>query len=214
MKKLVTIGCTILCIAFFVTASVERKNNIASSLPTTVLPPSNDDPEQRVPAGCKYTPYQILVWEIKANEGYVPWWYRDGWGANGRPAYSIGFGWNDLGGTRRGEIRQYTKDGVVTMQEATEIMLKELEKYGDYKPDALRNIAVKLHRYNTGQSAFGSDLGSCCGGQSGCGRPVKPIRDSHNRRRKFELALWKHNVSEINRITEENKEKVSKMKTK
>lgn len=150
----------------------------------------------------KYTPYEILVWELKANEGYRSWWYKDGAG------HSIGFGWNDCGGVRRKEIAQYTKDGKVTYAEATTITIKELEKYGKLNNDPWKNLALKLYSYNCGPTKAGSRLGKCCGGKWLCGNRSPNIRKSHTRRRKFELALWKHDVDYVYRETEKNKNKI------
>lgn len=150
----------------------------------------------------KYTPYQILVWELKANEGYQPWWYRDG---NG---HSIGFGWNDCGGKRRHEIKQYTKDGKVTYDEATTITIKEIEKYGKLNSDPWKDLALKLYSYNCGLTKQGWKLGKCCGGKWMCGNSNRNIRKSHNRRRKFELALWNKDINYVYAETEKNKNKI------
>lgn len=150
----------------------------------------------------KYSPYQILVWELKANEGYEPWWYRDGKG------HSIGFGWNDLGGKRRSEIKQYTKDGKVTFEEATTITLMELNKYGKLHNDPYKNLALKLYSYNCGLTKSGKRLGKCCKGKWLCGRKNPSIRKSHNRRRKFELALWNHDMDYVYKESEKNKNKI------
>jgi hypothetical protein len=155
----------------------------------------------------KYTPYQILVWEIKANEGYRSWWYKDGFN-RGKQSYSIGFGWNDLGNRRREEIAQYTADGKVTFDEATEITLKEIKKYGTLNKDPYKNVALQLYSYNCGLTKDGSKLGRCCGGTRGCGSSNANIRNHHNSRRKFELALWNHDIMSIEARTEKNREKL------
>jgi hypothetical protein len=155
----------------------------------------------------KYTPYQMLVWEIKANEGYRSWWYPDGY-VRGRRAYSIGFGWNDLGNRRRGEIAQYTKDRKVTFDEAMEITLKEISKYGQLHKDPYKNLALQLHSYNCGPTTKGSDLGHCCGAKKGCGSSSADVREQHNARRRFELALWNHDVLNITIRTEANRNKL------
>jgi len=166
----------------------------------------------------KYTPYQILVWEIKANEGYKSWWYPDGVN-RGKQAYSIGFGWNDLGNRRRNEISEYTSDKKVTFQEATEITLKEIKKYGTLNKDQYRNLALQLYSYNCGLAKSGASLGHCCGGSKGCGFHYHKlckgrhchacdVRKMHNERRKFELALWNHDVVNIMVRTEKNRGKL------
>lgn len=157
-----------------------------------------------------YTPYQILVWELKANEGYRSWWYKDGF-VNGKQAYSIGCGWNDLGQTRRHEIAKYTKDGKVTYDEATEITIMELKKYGKLHPDPYRNLALQLYSYNCGPTKTGKSLGKCCGAKKWCGHSNPDVRKSHTRRRKFELYLWHHEFTKVNEITEKNKAKVAKI---
>lgn len=210
MKRFLQLLAAVFCVVFFVFAN-KQEGISYNGTGERVIPANLEAEVIPIPDGCDYTAYQILVWEIKANEGYRSWWYRDGVGGNGRPAYSIGFGWNDCGGVRRHEIKKYTADHKVTVEEATEIMLAEIAKYGKMSNDPLRDVAMKLHRYNCGTTVTGQDLRNCCGGSSGCGRNSSSIRNSHNRRRKFELALWMHDLSEINRITSENKEKVSNM---
>ena len=155
----------------------------------------------------KYTPYQILAWELKANEGYRPTWYRDGF-VNGRKAYSIGFGWNDQGQRRRHEIREFVRDGKVTFEEATEITLMELRKYGTLHNDPYRDLALKLYSYNCGLTKDARRLGKCHGGRNGCGHKDANVRKAHNRRRKFELALWKHDFGTVLNYTEENRDKL------
>jgi len=159
------------------------------------------------PTKLKYTPYQILMWEIKANEGYRSWWYRDGT-VNGRPAHSIGFGWNDCGNRRRKEIAQFTKDSKVTFEEAMTITLKEISKYGRLHADPYKNLALQLYSYNCGLTRKGSSLGRCCNSSRGCGSSKKNVRKSHNRRRQFELALWNHRWAEVTRFTEQNRTKL------
>lgn len=158
----------------------------------------------------EYSPYQILIWEIKANEGYRSWWYPDGY-VQGRKASAIGFGWNDCGNRRRGEIKEFTRDHNVTFDEALIITLREVKKYGTLNKDPYKNLALQLYSYNCGPTKNGSKLGKCCGAKWGCGSKSKNVRKGHNRRRKFELALWNHDSSEIRRYTEENKKKLSIM---
>lgn len=157
----------------------------------------------------EYTPYQMLIWEIKANEGYRSWWYPDGRGQNGRQAYSIGFGWNDLGNVRRNEIKQFTKDRKVTFDEAMTITLREIAKYGRLHQDPYKNLALQLYSYNCGLTNSGASLGKCCGSRSGCGSPNKNIRKAHNRRRRFELALWSHEWKSVRKYTEQNQSKLA-----
>lgn len=167
-----------------------------------------------------FTPYQILAWEIKANEGFRSWWYPDGM-VRGKQSYSIGFGWNDQG-RRRKEIAQFTKDGKVTFNEATQITLKEIAKYGQLHKDPYKNLALQLYSYARGPVKSGSALGKCCGGKSGCGIHFKKtckgkkcnwcnVKKGHNSRRRFELALWNHNTNEILERTESNKSKIQKI---
>lgn len=167
----------------------------------------------------KYTPYQILVWEIKANEGYKSWWYEDGTN-RGKQAYSIGFGWNDLGNRRRQEIAKYTADRKVTFGEATEITLMEISKYGKLHKDPYKNLALQLYSYNCGPTKSGSSLGHCCKAKAGCGYHLgKPCRGKgkchacnvkkmHNERRRFELALWNHDMINVSVRTEKNRAKL------
>ncbi len=164
---------------------------------------ANVEPQTKL----RYTPYQILMWEIKANEGYRSWWYRDGTVQN-RIAHSIGFGWNDCGNRRRKEIAQFTKDGKVTFDEAMTITLREIEKYGKLHSDPYKNLALQLYSYNCGLTKKGSSLGHCCHSKKGCGSPKQNVRKSHNRRRQFELALWNHRWTDVVRYTEQNKTKL------
>lgn len=165
----------------------------------------------------KYTPYQILVWELKANEGYRSWWYEDGFGENGKRAYSIGFGWNDLGKVRRAEIKEFTRDGKVTFDEALKITLYEIAKYkkinkgNDLNKDPLKNLALQLYSYNCGFTNSGKRLGKCCGAKWGCGNKNKNIKKSHGRRRQVELALWNHDIRQIEHFTSENQSKLAKL---
>lgn len=158
----------------------------------------------------KYSPYEIMVWEIKANEGFVPHWYPDG-KVRGRQSYSIGFGWNDQG-SRRTEAKPFlNSNGKITFQNATKLTLYEISKYGQLSPDPLKNVALRLYSYSRGLTKNGSSLGKCCGARWGCGNASKNIRKSHSRRRTFELACWNRDIKTINRMTEENRQKVIAM---
>lgn len=157
-----------------------------------------------------YSPYQILVWELKANEGYRSTWYKDG-NVRGRQSYSIGFGWNDQGNRRRHEIKHFLTDGKVSYDEATQITLMEINKYGRLHPDPLKNVALQLYSYSRGMTKDPRKLGRCCGGSKGCGNSNSNIRKSHNRRRAFELACWNHNYDAIIDLTDENKSKIKKI---
>lgn len=156
-----------------------------------------------------YTPYQILAWEIKANEGYRSNWYPDGM-VRGRQSYSIGFGWNDQGMRRRKEIAQYLPGGV-TYDEATKITMMEIKKYGKLHSDPWKNLALQLYSYSRGLVKSGSALGKCCGAKSGCGNRSKNVRKAHNARRQLELALWNHDSRQILDRCEDNKSKVRKI---
>ena len=163
-----------------------------------------------------YSPYESLVWEIKANEGYKSWWYRDGVGQNGKQAYSIGFGWNDLGQKRRAEIKEFTKDGKVAFEEATQITLLELKKYGTLHKDPWKDIALKLYAYNCGLGNNPKNpnrLGRCCGAKWNCGNRDKNVRKSHNRRRTFERALWNRDWLILSQMSEENRKKVIRIQS-
>lgn len=159
----------------------------------------------------KYTAYQVLIWEIKANEGHRSWWYKDGI-VGGKQSYSIGFGWNDQGSSkRRKEISKYTSDGKVTPDEATSITLYEIDKYGKLDQDPFRNNALRLYSYSRGLIKSGSRLGGCCGFRHGCGSKNKNVRIVHKRRRKLELAMWDHDYATINQMTEENLRQIKRM---
>ena len=173
----------------------------------------------------KYSPYTVLAWEIKANEGYRSWWYPDGhFIVNGKRknSFSIGFGWNDLGTTRRHEVKQYTADGKVTIDEAWAITLKEINKWPRFHNDDYKNLAMQLYSYNCGRIRSSSQLGKCHNGTNArnkrCGHWCKSngknghkcinVRKAHNVRRELELALWKHDWIAIYNRSEENREKV------
>ena len=165
----------------------------------------------------KYTPYQIMAWEIKANEGFVDHWYPDGKVYNRKlnrklQSYSIGFGWNDQG-CRRHETKPFlNSNGRISFDNATKLTCYEIDKYGRLHNDDLKNVALRLYSYSRGLTKNGSRLGGCCGSKSGCGNDVKNIRKSHNRRRQFELACWNHDTRKILEMTEENLKKIDKIK--
>lgn len=192
---------SIIVVAMFILANFEPKTTPAPLPEATTV-------EQR--GATKYTPYQILIWEIKANEGYQSWWYKDGI-VRGKQAYAIGFGWNDQGNRRRNEIKEYTRDHKVTYDEAMQISLYEIDKYGKIHVDPLRNVALQLYSYSRGPIRDGRKLGRCCNGTRGCGRRNPDIRAVHNRRRTLELALWNHEYAVIDSLTEINKGKVQQL---
>jgi hypothetical protein len=84
----------------------------------------------------------------------------------------------------------------------------ELSKYGQLHKDPYRDLALKLYSYNCGLVKDGSRLGRCHGGRNGCGHRDANVRKAHNRRRKFELALWKHDYVTILNYTEQNQDKL------
>ena len=141
---------------------------------------------------CGYTRYQVLMWSLKANESYSHVWYPDG------DYKAIGFGYNHLGQKKRKEqISWATKDGKVTYTEATQILCDYVERIGKSdrfvsfskkkKLDDWQEIAVIAHMYNCG-SVQKTGIQGCCGKRTGCGKGY----NSHNQRRKFEVALWNH----------------------
>lgn len=162
----------------------------------------------------RYSPYQMLVWELKANEGYRSWWYKDGYDhKTKRTRYSIGFGWNDCANTaRRNSIKKYTADGKVTYSEALEITLNQIKSYGQLHSDPYKNLALQLYSYNCGRTTSGKSLGKCHRGKNiknkRCGHPNPAVRKHHNKRRELELALWRHDWINIQARTEENAAKV------
>ncbi len=171
------------------------------------------------PKALDYSTYQILSWEIKANEGFVPTWYKDGFVYNRKlkkrvQSYSIGFGWNDQG-CRRHEAKPFlNSNGKITYNNATQLTLYEIKKYGKLHSDPLKNLALQLYSYSRGKITSGKQLGRCCGSSYMCGHKNKNVRKSHNRRRKFELALWNHDYRTINDMTSENKTKVQMLESK
>jgi hypothetical protein len=158
----------------------------------------------------KYTPYQILAWEIKANEGFSDHWYPDGI-VRGKQSYSIGFGWNDQG-RRRDEAVSFLTNGKITFENATRLTCYEIDKYGRLHTDDLKNVALQLYSYSRGLTKNGSKLGGCCDSKFGCGNISKNVRYSHNRRRQFELACWNHDNQTIIEMTEGNLKKIHKIK--
>lgn len=164
----------------------------------------------------KYTPYQIMAWEIKANEGFVPHWYKDGMVYNRilnrkLQSYSIGFGWNDQGCRRKEALPFLDKNGKISYDNATKLTCYEIDKYGRLHKNDLKNVALRLYSYSRGMIKDGSKLGGCCGKRSGCGHGDRNVRKSHNRRRQFELACWNHDNRKIIEMTEENLKKIAKM---
>lgn len=166
--------------------------------------PTHDD------SNLKFSAWEIKVWEIKANEGFVDHWYPDGY-VRGKQSYSIGFGWNDQG-RRRKEAKPFlNQNGKITFENATKLTLYEIKKYGQLHKDPLKNIALQLYSYSRGLTKDGSKLGGCCGYKRGCGHSNKNVRKSHGRRRKFELACWNHDYATINSMTEVNRQKIFTM---
>jgi len=159
------------------------------------------------PQSLEFTPYQLLAWEIKANEGFVDHWYFDGV-VRGKKSHSIGFGWNDQG-RRRAEAKPFlNSNGRITYAGATKLTLYEIKKYGKLDKDPLKNLALQLYSYSRGLTKDGSKLGKCCGAKWGCGNDSKNVRKSHTRRRKFETACWNHDYEIINTMTNQNQIKV------
>lgn len=162
----------------------------------------------------KYSPYQLLVWEIKANEGYRSWWYQDGFDRKtGKTRYSIGFGWNDCASAKRREsIKRFTEDGKVTYQEALTITLSQIDSYGKLHADPYKDLALKLYSYNCGLTTDWRRLGKCHHGKNvrnkRCGHPNPAVRKHHNKRRELELALWRHDWLSVQERAEENIAKV------
>lgn len=163
----------------------------------------------------RYSEYQMKVWELKAREGYIPWWKKDGMvyhrGLKRRvQSYSIGFGYNDQGSaSRRKAIAKYTRDGKVSYSEALKISLSLDVWKRKYHSDPLTNLAMQLYAYNRGTIKHPSELGRCCGGKKGCGHPNRNVRRSHNPRRAFELALKRHDWVAIQAHVEENQKKAA-----
>ena len=163
----------------------------------------------------KYSPYEIKVWEIKANEGFRDYWYKDGMVYNRKlkrnlQSYSIGFGWNDQG-CRRHEAKPFLNNGKITFEKATQLTIYEINKYGQLHNDPLKNVALQLYSYSRGLTKDGSKLGGCCGYDRGCGHSDRNVRKSHGRRRKFELACWNHDYATIKAMSDENKQKIAVM---
>lgn len=181
----------------------------------TLLAANSSESKERL----KYSTYQLRSWEIKANEGFVPRWYKDGMVYNRKlrrkvQTYSIGFGWNDQG-VRRHEAKPFLNpDGTITFDKATDLTNSEIKKYGVLNNDPLKNLALQLYSYSRGLTNKSSSLGHCCGATRGCGHPNGDVRKSHNRRRKFELACWNHDYALINKMTEENIQKIKIMNKK
>ena len=164
--------------------------------------------KERSESKALFTPYQIIAFEIKATEGFSPKWYEDGF-VRGKKSYSIGYGWNDQG-SRRNEIKGLLEGNRISKKNATILMNRELEKYGRLHEDPYKDAALKLYSYNRGLTTNPRKLGKCCNGRSGCGSRNRNIRTTHNKRRKFELALWNHDWKTINEHTELNRQIVAK----
>lgn len=153
-------------------------------------------------APCPYSRYQIESWVLGGGEGFRDTWYPDGKTRSGIQKYSIGHGYNDWGtAIRRKQIEKYLSGGL-TWEESMEISRGELAKCASGHFDMYTDLAFRLHTYNTGRCKRASDLGKCCGGREGCGSPLSNVRESHNLRRKLEVALANHNFDVANPIIE------------
>lgn len=147
-----------------------------------------------------YTPYELMMTYTKAHEGYSETWYKDGKVKNGKISYSIGYGINDHAcKDRRHEIRKTYMVGNETNKElaskAVADYFKDKKKRLN-ESDIFKETASLLHIYNRGSFKH---IGRCCGKKSGigCGSPNRDIKASHTKRRKFEYALWHHNIEYV-----------------
>jgi hypothetical protein len=130
--------------------------------------------------------YEVLIWHLKAHEGFLPYYYPDG------KFPSIGCGYNLVNGMEM--LNPYLKDGYLDFQEGILLTRDYLEKvaipivkatYPNLNPR--QQLAWTLHYYNTGNL---KSLDGCCEKRIGCGSDDADVRKVHNTRRKYERSLY------------------------
>ena len=147
-----------------------------------------------------YTPYQVLLIYTKAHEGFSHKWYKDG-KVKGKQSYSIGYGINNQASSDLTDsIRmKYTYNGKHTNPKLASLAIKDwYEKHkNNVKSDDLYfRTAGLLQIYNRGSFKI---LGACCKSKTPgiCGSKNKDIKESHENRRRFELALKNRNFAVV-----------------
>jgi hypothetical protein len=167
-------------------------------------PLSNGD-QQKTISG--YTAYQIIMWTLKADEGYRAKWYSDG------KSEAIGFGYNHLNKKKRKAIAEkYMVNGILPYDGANKLLV---ETWTLIKPPIYlslnKKIAYILHCYNCGsvKKRWGKFvITACCGGRNSCGN--SKWAKVHNKRRMFEKALWDGDYDFVEKYIERILKKESK----
>lgn len=137
-----------------------------------------------------YTPYQIMVWHLKAHESFRPHQYPDG------DYPSKGFGLNltpEHVKWAQGQLGFHPKKRDWTFEEGLKLLVafcdkKTLTPIKKQYPNLndFQVVAYAVHKYNTGNV---KRFGYCCGSKSTkmrCGRKMK----AHHVRRVFEVQLF------------------------
>lgn len=137
-----------------------------------------------------YTPYQIMVWHLKAHESFRPYQYPDG------DYPSKGFGLNltdEHIEWAQSQLGFHPKKRNWTFNEGLKLLVafcdqKTLTPLRKQYPNLndFQIVAYAVHKYNTGNVRR---FGYCCGSKSTkmrCGRKMK----AHHARRVFEVQLF------------------------
>jgi len=137
-----------------------------------------------------YTPYQIMMWHLKAHESFRPHQYPDGdypskgFGLNLSPEH-IKWAKSQLGFHPKKRDWTFEEGQKLLVAYCQEHTLDPLKKqYPKLNPFQI--VAYACHKYNTGNIR---NFGYCCGSKSTkmrCGRKSK----AHHTRRVFELQLF------------------------
>lgn len=147
-----------------------------------------------------YTTYQVVMWVLKADEGFRESWYQDG------PYKAIGYGYNHLGKVeRKRHAAKYMSGGKISKSGANQLLVQTWSKIG--VPANLcptQKVAWILHCYNKG--SVKSVVWRCCGKTFGigCGDGI------HTKRRQFEYNLWHNNLEEVKDYVEAARQKCIK----
>lgn len=142
-----------------------------------------------------YTPYQVMMFHLKAHESFSNKPYPDG------KYNSIGFGLNLYPANRKFAAKEL-KDGKISWNEGVELLRRYVEEriYPQVEknhPNAtpFQKVALVCHQYNTGNTR---NFGYCCGAgpkywrkyHKRCANKNKNVRTAHNERRTFEVQLY------------------------
>ncbi len=137
-----------------------------------------------------YTPYQIMMWHLKAHESFRPHQYPDGdypskgFGLNLSPEH-IAWAKSQLGFHPKKRDWTFEEGQKLLIAYCKEHTLDPLRKQYP-KLNQFQIVAYACHKYNTGNTR---NFGFCCGSKSTkmrCGRKSK----AHHARRVFEVQLF------------------------